>query len=169
MRLTFYCFFCRTRLGRRWPIAVGSCIIVIGVAIHASAQNTAMFIGASVVGGRFTRLSTVCRLFKTLANLFVVYFIVGRMVLGFGNQIQICTCPVLIAELAYPKHRATYTALENTTGSIGQILAAWITFGSSKLQPQSISWRLPVAIQAASSIFQFIMVFFVPEVRYPEA
>ncbi|KAK5164270.1 uncharacterized protein LTR77_009964 [Saxophila tyrrhenica] len=93
----------------------------------------------------------------------VPMFIVGRIILGAGNQLQITTCPVLISELAYPTQRATYTALMNSTGSVGQILAAWITFGSSSLEPSSWSWRTPVAIQAASSIFQIVMMFFIPE------
>jgi hypothetical protein len=51
----------------------------------------------------------------------------------------------------------------NATGSIGQLMAAWTTHGTSKLAPNQISWRLPVAIQLLSSVFQLVMVFFMPE------
>ena len=51
----------------------------------------------------------------------------------------------------------------NTTGSVGQICAAWITYGTARLQPNSWSWRLPTLLQAASSLFQITMVFFMPE------
>ncbi len=51
----------------------------------------------------------------------------------------------------------------NSTGSVGQILAAGITFGTSRLQSSSFSWRTPVALQAVTSIFQIVMMLFVPE------
>lgn len=120
------------RLGRRWPILIGSVIILIGVAIQASAQSFAMFT-------------------------------VGRVILGFGNNIQECTCPLLISELAHPRQRPQITAIMNTTGSIGQIIAAWVTFGTAPLMPSEWSWRLPTLLQAVSSIFQGTMVFFMPE------
>ena len=66
------------KFGRRIPIAIGSSILLVGVAIQASAQNYSMFV-------------------------------IGRVLLGFGNNIQECTCPILISELAYPSQRATVT------------------------------------------------------------
>ena len=39
-----------TRLGRRWPIAIGSSLILVGVAIQGAAQSPAMFIvGRSIL------------------------------------------------------------------------------------------------------------------------
>ena len=109
------------RLGRRWPILIGSIIVLIGVAIQASAQSFAMFT-------------------------------VGRVVLGFGNNIQECTCPLLVSELAHPRQRPQITAIMNTTSSIGQIIAAWVTFGTAQLMPSEWSWRLPTLIQAVSRL-----------------
>ena len=62
------------RLGRRRPILIGSIIILVGVALQASAQNATMFI-------------------------------IGRVILGFGNNIQECSSLVLVSELAHPQHR----------------------------------------------------------------
>jgi len=122
------------RLGRRVPIAIGSFIMLGGIALQTASKNVAMFV-------------------------------LGRVMLGFGNNIQQCASPILISELAYPAQRATITAIMNTTGSIGQILAAWITYGTAQgLAHSSWSWRLPSALQAVSSIFQITMiVFFTPE------
>jgi MFS family permease len=99
-------------LGRRWPIVIGSVIILGGVALQSASKNVAMFV-------------------------------LGRVMLGFGNNIQQCASPILISELAYPVQRPKITAIMNTTGSLGQIMAAWITYGTAKGFPTSSwSWRL---------------------------
>lgn len=59
-------------------------------------------------------------------------FVAGRLLLGIGSVI-VADGPVFMAELAYPAHRATATAMSNTTYSAGAILAAWVTFGSFRL------------------------------------
>jgi MFS family permease len=50
----------------------------------------------------------------------------------------------------------------NSTGSFGQLMAAWITFGTASIVG-SWSWRLPSALQAVSSLFQMILSIWVPE------
>ncbi len=57
-------------------------------------------------------------------------FVAGRLLLGVGGVVVGAIGPVFMAELAYPNHRATATALSNTTYSTGSILTAWATFGS---------------------------------------
>lgn len=119
------------KLGRRWPILIGSCIILVGVSLQAAAQNPAMFI-------------------------------IGRFILGFGNNTQQCCSIILISELAHPQHRPQTTGLTNAVGSIGQLVAAWVTYGTASIAG-SWSWRLPSLLQAMSSLFQITMVFFMPE------
>jgi MFS family permease len=51
-------------------------------------------------------------------------FVVGRILIGFGNNIQQTTCPVLLAELTYPDQRPKIVGITNTTGSLGQLIAA---------------------------------------------
>lgn len=63
-------------------------------------------------------------------------FIGGRLLLGIGGVIIGAIGPVYMTELAYPNHRATATALSNTTYSTGSIFSAWITFGSFRLTSQ---------------------------------
>ncbi|KAJ5259636.1 hypothetical protein N7478_012617 [Penicillium angulare] len=90
-------------------------------------------------------------------------FIIGRVIIGFGNTIQQCCCPILLSELAHPSQRAQITGIMNASGSLGQVLAAWITFGTAKMVATSWSWRLPSLLQALTSIFQFVMAFVMPE------
>jgi MFS family permease len=63
-------------------------------------------------------------------------FIVGRLLLGIGGVVVGAIGPVLMAELAYPSQRATATALSNTQYSTGAIVAAWVTFGSFRMNSQ---------------------------------
>ncbi|KAJ5612075.1 hypothetical protein N7510_005269 [Penicillium lagena] len=119
------------RLGRRVPIMIGSCILLVGVALQAASVGYDMFV-------------------------------VSRVLIGFGNTIQNTACPILAAELAHPFQRTQIIGIQNSTGSLGQIMAAWITYGTS-FMASSWSWRLPSLLQAVSSVFQLVMMFFTPE------
>ncbi|RDL34555.1 uncharacterized protein BP5553_07683 [Venustampulla echinocandica] len=89
-------------------------------------------------------------------------FIAGRLLLGIGGVVVGAIGPVLVAELAYPSQRATATALSNTQYSMGAIVAAWITFGTFRLN-STWSWRIPSIFQALPSVCQAIGIFFLPE------
>ncbi|KFY94732.1 hypothetical protein V500_03095 [Pseudogymnoascus sp. VKM F-4518 (FW-2643)] len=119
------------KFGRKWPIAFGSSLLLIGVVLQASAQSYAMFV-------------------------------IGRILIGFGNTIQQTACPILISELAYPDQRAQIVGFMISTGSLGSLIAAWITYGTATIAG-SWSWRSPSALQAISSLFQISLCFFVPE------
>ncbi|EFQ25934.1 sugar transporter [Colletotrichum graminicola] len=69
---------------------------------------------------------------------------------------------VLMTELAYPAHRATATALSSTTYSVGAILAAWVAFGSFRIQ-NTWAWRTPTMIQAVPSAMVLCRLLFLPE------
>lgn len=90
-------------------------------------------------------------------------FVLGRVLIGFGNGIQATACPILVAELAYPTQRTQITGIMNSTGSLGSLLAATITFGTAYLGSSTWSWRLPSLLQAMSSILQLTLSFYVPE------
>jgi MFS family permease len=60
-------------------------------------------------------------------------FVAGRILLGMAGVICANTGVVLMTELAYPAHRATATALGSATYSVGAILAAWVSFGSFRI------------------------------------
>ena len=127
----FVCAPIIQRYGRKWPIAFGSGILLLGVVLQTAAQNYTMFV-------------------------------IGRILIGFGNTIQTTACPILISELAYPAQRAQIVGIMNSTGSLGSLMAAWITYGTAFIVG-SWAWRLPSALQATSSIIQITLCFFVPE------
>ncbi|KAM3578218.1 hypothetical protein VKS41_009358 [Umbelopsis sp. WA50703] len=90
-------------------------------------------------------------------------FVIGRVLIGFGNGIQATACPILVSELAYPTQRTQIVGIMNSTGSLGSVLAASITFGTAFLGASTWSWRLPSLLQALSSIIQLVLSFYVPE------
>ncbi|KAL6352089.1 hypothetical protein LRP88_14531 [Fusarium phalaenopsidis] len=124
----------------------------------------------SVVSDTFGRRSamglgaTVCTIGATLqaAAQNLPMFVVSRGILGFGAVFIGASGAPLITELAHPAHRATATALFNTSYSLGSIVAAWVTFGTFRIA-SSASWRIPSAIQGLPSVIQLLGLWFVPE------
>ncbi|KAF4626107.1 hypothetical protein G7Y89_g12054 [Cudoniella acicularis] len=90
-------------------------------------------------------------------------FVIARLLIGFGNTIQATACPILISELSHPNQRTQMVGIMNSTGSLGQLIAAWVTFKTASMAGSSWTWRLPSALQAVSSLFQLILCIFVPE------
>ncbi|KAJ6104336.1 general substrate transporter [Penicillium sp. IBT 18751x] len=89
-------------------------------------------------------------------------FVVARGILGFGTVFLGSSGAPLITEIAHPAHRATATALFNTTYSLGAIFAAWATFGTFHIST-SAAWRIPSAIQGLPSFLQLLGLWMVPE------
>ncbi|KAK7018321.1 MFS domain-containing protein [Favolaschia claudopus] len=89
-------------------------------------------------------------------------FIGARFLVGFGLTFAASASPMLIAELSYPKYRAPLTSTYNSLWHLGSIIAAWATFGSFKIQ-STWAWRIPSVLQAAPSVVQVFLVWFVPE------
>ncbi|KAF4556456.1 Sugar (and other) transporter-like protein 52 [Elsinoe fawcettii] len=90
------------------------------------------------------------------------HFLAGRFLLGFGTGMSIGASTPLLAELAYPSHRAVITSLYNTTWYIGSIVAAWTTYGTFQL-PNSWSWRIPSLLQCTASVYQLLFIYLLPE------
>ena len=88
-------------------------------------------------------------------------FIGGRVVVGFGISLALAAAPVLISELAHPRHRV-FTAMYNCSFSLGSVLAAWVTYGSVSI-PSAWAWRLPTLFQAASALIQTSAIWFLDE------
>ncbi|RSL69031.1 hypothetical protein CEP54_002612, partial [Fusarium duplospermum] len=89
-------------------------------------------------------------------------FIAGRVLIGFGGGIVSNAAGPLLAELAYPSHRAFLTSFFNTSWYIGSIVAAWSTYGCLDI-PNSWSWRIPSVLQAVPSIYQLAFIYLVSE------
>lgn len=89
-------------------------------------------------------------------------FVIARGILGCGAVLLGSSGAPLITEIAHPAHRATATALFNTTYSLGAIVAAWSTFGTFRIDG-SASWRIPSALQGLPSLLQLLGLYLVPE------
>lgn len=60
------------------------------------------------------------------------------------------------------QHRARITSLYNTTWYIGSIIAAWVTYGTFRID-NTWSWRIPSVLQAAPALVMICFIFWVPE------
>ncbi|KAL4881055.1 general substrate transporter [Aspergillus karnatakaensis] len=89
-------------------------------------------------------------------------FVVSRGILGCGAVFLGSSGGPLLTEIAHPAHRATATAMFNTTYALGAIIAAWTTFGTFRIDG-SASWRIPSALQGVPSVVQLLGLYFVPE------
>jgi len=98
---------------------------------------------------------------QTAANDFGM-FVAGRFVIGFGLGIVATGAPPLLSELAYPTHRAQIVSFFLVSWPLGSLIAAWITFGTFKMQ-NSWAWRLPSLLQCFFSLIQISLVWFCPE------
>ncbi|KAF2130495.1 general substrate transporter [Dothidotthia symphoricarpi CBS 119687] len=90
-------------------------------------------------------------------------FLAGRFIMGMGTNISNATCPLLITEVAHPRHRGRVTTIYNTLWYLGAILAAWTTYGTLTHISSDLSWRLPVGLQCAMPGVQLFVLFLLPE------
>ncbi|KAK6462000.1 putative hexose transporter [Scheffersomyces coipomensis] len=90
------------------------------------------------------------------------FFLVSRMIIGFGVAIALTGAPAWIAELSFPSYRSSCTAVFNTLWYLGAILAAWITFGTRNMSGDN-SWRIPSYLQAVLPGLQVLTLWFCPE------
>ncbi|CEL04986.1 Putative Lactose permease [Aspergillus calidoustus] len=89
-------------------------------------------------------------------------FVISRFLIGFGLAFPVVASPLLLAELAFPKHRGTVLSYFPTAWYTGSIIAAWTTFGTRHIN-NSWSWRVPSLLQAAPALIQIFLIAFVPE------
>jgi MFS family permease len=85
--------------------------------------------------------------------------------MGMGSNISNATCPLLITEIAHPRHRGRVTRciVYNTLWYLGAILAAWTTYGTLIHITSDLSRRLPVGLQCAMPGIQLLFVYLLPE------
>lgn len=89
-------------------------------------------------------------------------FVIARFLIGWGLAYTIVGSPLLLVELALPKHRGSVISYFPTVWYLGAIVAAWTTFGTRKID-NAWSWRIPSLLQGLPAIVQVVGIFFVPE------
>ncbi|KAL7416518.1 general substrate transporter [Mrakia frigida] len=102
-------------------------------------------------------------LFQTF-SVTVNQFIGSRVLIGIGSGIQFGQASVLATELCHVRYRGPAVTLFNSTYYVGSMIAAWVTYGTLHMTG-NWAWRLPVFLQAVSSIL--VLVFFYPAPESP--
>lgn len=92
----------------------------------------------------------------------VPQFIVARFLIGVGLAFTIVASPLLLVELALPKHRGAIMGLFPTVYYIGSISAAWVVYGTESIN-NSWAWRIPSLLQVAPALVQIPLLYLVPE------
>jgi MFS family permease len=118
-------------LGRRTGTAIGCLLVILGSIIQALASRSNP----------------------------VPMFLAGRWLMGMGSNISNATCPLLITEIAHPRHRGRVTTIYNTLWYLGAIIAAWTTYGTLMHIETDLSWRLPVGLQCAMPGLQLLAIY----------
>ena len=78
-------------------------------------------------------------------------FIIGRLIKGVGEGIFLMTVYVLVAELSPAKRGGSVTNITQIMISTGIVAGYFICYRTASLAG-SLSWRLPLAIQAAIAL-----------------
>ncbi|RBA18211.1 hypothetical protein FPRO05_10506 [Fusarium proliferatum] len=92
----------------------------------------------------------------------IAQFVISRFIIGFGLAFTVVGAPLLLAELALPKHRGTILSYFPTAWYTGAIIAAWTTYGTQFIE-DSRSWRIPSGLQAVPAVIQITLLWFIPE------
>ncbi|KII87896.1 hypothetical protein PLICRDRAFT_650702 [Plicaturopsis crispa FD-325 SS-3] len=116
-------------------------------------RRPTVFIGATIM--------TIATVIQT-ASQSVGMFIGARFLIGFGLTFAANAAPMLVTEVSYPTYRGPLTSAYNSLWYSGSIIAAWVTFGTFRLN-SSWSWRAPSALQGLPSVLQLLLIWFGPE------
>lgn len=89
--------------------------------------------------------------------------VVGRVVSGFGVGGINAIVPVWQAECSKPKSRGKNVVIIGIFIATGIAMASWVNFGLSHIGGSAVSWRLPLAIPLAFTIWILALAFCFPE------
>jgi len=89
-------------------------------------------------------------------------FIIARFLIGIGSGIAFAQVPGWVSEVAAWKHRGLTNGLFNCSYLIGGLIAAGITYQTSKLS-STWSWRGPSMVQGILGVFCILIQPFIPE------
>ncbi|KAH6961938.1 MFS sugar transporter-like protein [Ilyonectria sp. MPI-CAGE-AT-0026] len=92
----------------------------------------------------------------------IAMFVVGRILVGFGNGCSTVAAPTYIAETLPHNWRAWGLGIMNDFYYVGGLLAAGVTYGTSQID-STWAWRIPSLLQVGFSIMCILILPFVPE------
>ncbi|PVH88266.1 general substrate transporter, partial [Cadophora sp. DSE1049] len=89
-------------------------------------------------------------------------FKASRFLLGFGIILQTLAAPVYVTEITPPQWRGRLGGYYNTFYFVGSITATGVVYATSQY-PNTLAWRLPLALQVIPPFLVFVGCFFIPE------
>lgn len=91
-------------------------------------------------------------------------YIAGRFIAGFGNGFNTSTMPAYQAECTKAHRRGTMLMVSSGSCiSLGLAIAYWVDFATAWAQPDTVSWRFPIALQILWALPALVMLIFLPE------
>ena len=75
------------------------------------------------------------------------------------------TVPTWASETSKSHKRGKMVMIEGAMITGGICLSYWIDFGFSYLEPSSVSWRLPIAVQILLALLLMVFILELPESR----
>ncbi|KAI5247323.1 general substrate transporter [Aureobasidium subglaciale] len=91
------------------------------------------------------------------------HLIAGRIITGLGNGMNTSTVPSWQSECSKSHRRGQMVMIEGALITGGVMLSYWIDFGFSFLEPSTISWRFPIALQILFALIILIFIMGLPE------
>lgn len=92
----------------------------------------------------------------------IAMFIAGRLIIGFGMGLAQTSTPTLLAETVPVRWRGFAMGLYYACWGVGTLLASAVCYGTQTLTT-TWAWRIPSLLQAAPSVWCFVILLFVPE------
>ncbi|KAH6622004.1 sugar transporter [Boeremia exigua] len=86
----------------------------------------------------------------------------ARMLLGTGGAFFMVATPVLINEIALPKHRSIASALFMCGYYVGGTMSSWVVYGTRVID-DNWSWRIPTLLQLVCPALAFVGFYMAPE------
>lgn len=91
-------------------------------------------------------------------------YLAGRFIAGFGNGFNTSTMPSYQAECTKAHRRGTMLMVSSGSCiALGLAIAYWLDFALAWVQPDSVSWRFPIAVQCLWALPAFTMLLFLPD------
>ncbi|TGJ86413.1 hypothetical protein E0Z10_g2354 [Xylaria hypoxylon] len=96
------------------------------------------------------------------ASMWLAMFIVGRLLKGVGEGLFLSTVYVHVCEISPAKKRGVMASVAQFLITLGLVMGFFICYGTSHLSG-SVSWRLPIALQAGIAFANAAAATFLPQ------
>ncbi|KAI0431566.1 sugar transport protein [Xylaria sp. FL1042] len=96
------------------------------------------------------------------SSMWLAMFIVGRLLKGVGEGLFLSTVYVHVCEISPARKRGVMASVAQFLITSGIVLGFFICYGTSHLSG-SISWRLPIAVQAGVAFVNVVASTFLPQ------